>query len=129
MDGLDALLTNAFEKGYNASKENARHEKQDLEATIEGLGQQNTVLESEKEILVKENNELLHLMQGRNQRVAQLRLQFEEVSVALGKLADAARAAIESLKLLPDVPLKDLDDSIDSIRSELDEALVRMGDE
>jgi chromosome segregation ATPase len=129
MDGLDALLTNAFEKGYNASKENARHEKQDLEATIDGLGAQNTHLEQENDILAREKNELLDLMKGRNQRVATLRLQFQEVSVALGNLSDAVRTAIESLTLLSDVPLKDLDDSIDSIRSELDQALTTMGDE
>lgn len=129
MDNVDNLLKDAYDKGRKSAAGRLEEVRQDLEATIEGLGSQNTHLEQENDILAREKNELLDLMKGRNERVASLRLQFEQVSVALGNLSDAVRTAIESLTLLPDVPLKDLDDSIDSIRSELDQALTTMGDE
>lgn len=82
----------------------------DQEATIEGLGQENTRLERE----VSSLDSRLGLALAKSERLAK----------ALSDLRHAVTEATQSVLALRDVPLSDLDDVVGVVANELDTAVL-----
>lgn len=107
MAELDSLLTSAYEEGYRTAAENFRAdanskdlEINELEATVEGLGQQNTELERDIVAERRRYARALALVENTQAKYDQMRSQAASLQETLQQVSGAYIRATRGVEVL-----------------------------